>query len=163
MPAGTVKASMRRRAPHATATSASSRRRKMPARGISCTPQRPQRGNRGERKHESSRGRVVAARAEWSTINYAVSSCTFTMLFLGRFVFRDFQKKALEKQGLPSQNGVPHYEAGDDRALEQEAVVTASLNDPVGFSIVDVLSWGSLGHALGFALAVLSNNATIGL
>ena len=114
-------------------------------------------------KGKQARGRVVAARAELSTINYAVSSCTFTMLFLGRFVFRDFQKTSLEKQGLPSQNGMSHYDAGDDRAKEQEPVVEASLNDPVGFSIVDVLSWGSLGHVLGFSLAVLSNNATIGL
>merc|ERR1712054_85910 len=81
------------------------------------------------------------------------------MLFLGRFVFRDFQKKSLEKQGLPQQNGKTHFEAGDGRALEQEGVVTASFGDPEKFGIVDVLSWGSLGHALGFTFAVLYNNS----
>ena len=74
-------------------------------------------------------------------------------------MFRDFQKGALQKQGLPVQNGQTHFDAGDNRAMEQEGVVTASLNDPAGFSIVDVLSWGSLGHALGFAIAVLYNNS----
>ena len=81
------------------------------------------------------------------------------MLLLGRFVFRDFQKTSLSKQGLPVQNGQTHFEAGDDRAQEQEGVVTASFGDPSQFGIVDVLSWGSLGHAIGFTFAVLYNNS----
>ena len=81
------------------------------------------------------------------------------MLFLGRFVFRDFQKSALVKQGLPQQNGQTHFAAGDDRAKEQDGVVTASFGDPAQFGIVEVLSWGSLGHAIGFAFAVLYNNS----
>ena len=116
------------------------------------------RKNTARRHRAPGRAERAVQTKALTPINYAVSGSTFAMLFLGRFVFRDFQKSALQKQGLPVQNGQTHFDAGDLRAAEQEGVVTASLNDPVGFSIVDVLSWGSLGHALGFAIAVLYNN-----
>lgn len=34
----------------------------------------------------------------------------------------------------------------------QEASFALKTNDPAGFNIVDVLAWGSLGHAVGYFL-----------
>ena len=60
-------------------------------------------------------------------------------------------------QGPGVQNGVSHFEAGDVRA--QEAYGVFATGDPAGFTIIDVLAWGSIGHAIGYcALAVSSFN-----
>lgn len=85
-----------------------------------------------------------------------ISLSTGALLALGRFVFLPFQRDNVAKQGLPEQNGVTHFEAGDTRA--QEAVSFLKTNDPAGFTIVDVLAWGALGHAIGFfVLATFTN------
>ncbi|CAN6559150.1 unnamed protein product [Malus baccata var. baccata] len=47
-----------------------------------------------------------------------ISLSTGLSLFLGRFVFFNFQRENVAKQGLPEQNGVTHFEAGDTRAKE---------------------------------------------
>lgn len=60
------------------------------------------------------------------------------------------------RQGLPEQNGVTHFEAGDSRA--QEVTSLMKTNDPAGFTLVDVLAWGALGHAIGFFILATSNN-----
>lgn len=52
-------------------------------------------------------------------------------------------------QGPGSQNGESHFAAGDARAEEAASVFATS--DPAGFTIVDLLMWGSVGHALGYS------------
>ena len=86
-----------------------------------------------------------------------ISACNAGALILGRFVFLDFQRKRIDAQGMPVQNGVTHLDAGDSRA--QEFAGLFATNDPAGFNLVDVLMWGSVGHAVGFlALALNSVN-----
>jgi photosystem I subunit V len=48
-----------------------------------------------------------------SDVNIVIGGSTVAALALGRFVFLPFQRKAAEKAGLPTQNGVTHAEAGD--------------------------------------------------
>jgi len=49
-------------------------------------------------------------------------------------------------------------QAGDKLAAEAEAV--KATGDPAGFNLIDVLAWGSLGHALAYtSLAVQSFSA----
>lgn len=62
----------------------------------------------------------------------------------------------VSRQGLPVQNGVTHFDAGDSRA--QEVTSFLKTNDPAGFTIVDVLAWGALGHAVGFFILATINN-----
>lgn len=45
--------------------------------------------------------------------------------------------------------------------LQDEASFITSTNDPAGFTIVDTLAWGALGHALGFAFLAASSSGTI--
>tara|TARA_B100000768_G_scaffold134631_1_gene125424 strand:+ start:4388 stop:4822 length:435 start_codon:yes stop_codon:yes gene_type:complete len=52
-------------------------------------------------------------------------------------------------QGPGVQNGESHFAAGDSRA--EEAASVFATNDPTGFTIVDLLMWGSVGHALGYS------------
>ena len=52
--------------------------------------------------------------------------------------------------GSPSQNNESHFAAGDARAEEASAVMYT--NDPSGFNIVDLLMWGSVGHAIGYTV-----------
>jgi photosystem I subunit V len=85
-----------------------------------------------------------------------ISLSTGALLFLGRFVFLPFQRDNVARQGLPEQNGQSHYEAGDSRA--QEVVSLLKTNDPAGFTIVDVLAWGALGHAIAFFILATANN-----
>lgn len=49
-----------------------------------------------------------------------------------------------------------HAEAGDSRAAENEGLLKT--NDPAGFTIVDVLGWGALGHAIGFFILAAASN-----
>ncbi|CAH9075634.1 unnamed protein product [Cuscuta epithymum] len=85
-----------------------------------------------------------------------ISLSTGLSLFMGRFVFFDFQRENVAKQGLPEQNGVSHFEAGDTRAKEYLSLLKS--NDPVGFNIVDVLSWGSIGHIIAYSILATSSN-----
>lgn len=97
---------------------------------------------------------VVAPRA-LSDVNIAISGATAASLFLGRFVFFEYQKKAATKAGLPKQNGKTHLEAGD--RLAAESSVVSNSGDPAGFTIPLLLGWGALGHVAGYiALATAS-------
>lgn len=62
----------------------------------------------------------------------------------------------VSRQGLPEQNGVTHFDAGDSRAQEVQSLLKT--NDPAGFTLVDVLAWGALGHAIGFFVLATANN-----
>eukprot|EP00897_Mesotaenium_endlicherianum_P006179 jgi/Mesen1/558/ME000105S10736 len=54
------------------------------------------------------------------------------------------------------QNGVTHFDAGDSRAQEVEGILKT--NDPAGFTIVDTLAWGAIGHAIGFFIVATAFN-----
>uniref|UniRef100_A0A5B6ZPA1 Photosystem I reaction center subunit V, chloroplastic n=1 Tax=Davidia involucrata TaxID=16924 RepID=A0A5B6ZPA1_DAVIN len=84
-----------------------------------------------------------------------ISLSTGLSLFLGRFVFFNFQRENVAKQ-VPEQNGVTHFEAGDTRAKEYVSLLKS--NDPVGFNIVDVLAWGSIGHIVAYYILATSSN-----
>ena len=101
-----------------------------------------------------ARRRSVAARAELSP-SLVISLSTGVSLFLGRFVFFNFQRENVAKQ-VPEQNGKTHFEAGDERAKEFAALLKS--NDPVGFNLVDLLAWGSLGHIVAYYILATSSN-----
>lgn len=65
-----------------------------------------------------------------SDTNLIISGATGLSLALGRFVFLDFQRDNVRRQGLPEQNGIPYAEAGDK--LSEEASFLKSTNDPAG-------------------------------
>ena len=44
--------------------------------------------------------------------------------------------------------------------LATEATFATQSNDPAGFSLVDLMAYGSLGHALGFLLLATSSLGT---
>ncbi|KAL6656226.1 hypothetical protein ACP70R_007052 [Stipagrostis hirtigluma subsp. patula] len=98
--------------------------------------------------------RSVAARAELSP-SLVISLSTGVSLFLGRFVFFNFQRENVAKQ-VPEQNGKTHFDAGDVRAKEYAGLLKS--NDPVGFNLVDVLAWGSLGHIVAYYILATSSN-----
>lgn len=95
-------------------------------------------------------------KAEVLNPSLVISLSTGLSLFLGRFVFFNFQRENVAKQGLPEQNGVTHFEAGDTRAKEYVSLLKS--NDPVGFNIVDVLAWGSIGHIVAYYILATSSN-----
>ncbi|KAH6768149.1 photosystem I subunit G [Perilla frutescens var. frutescens] len=84
-----------------------------------------------------------------------ISLSTGLSLFLGRFVFFNFQRENVAKQ-VPEQNGISHFEAGDVRAKEYVSLLKS--NDPVGFNVVDVLAWGSIGHIVAYYILATSSN-----
>ncbi|KAK9152288.1 hypothetical protein Syun_010597 [Stephania yunnanensis] len=84
-----------------------------------------------------------------------ISLSTGLSLFLGRFVFFNFQRENVAKQ-VPEQNGLTHFDAGDSRAKEYVSLLKS--NDPVGFNIVDVLAWGSIGHIVAYYVLATSSN-----
>ncbi|KAK9803583.1 hypothetical protein WJX72_002138 [[Myrmecia] bisecta] len=86
----------------------------------------------------------------FSDTNIVIGSATALSLALGRFVFLPFQRDNVKRQGLPVQNGDTYPEAGD--RLAQEASFALKTNDPAGFNIIDVMAWGALGHAVGYAV-----------
>lgn len=94
-------------------------------------------------------------RAELSP-SVVISLSTGLSLFLGRFVFFNFQRENVAKQGLPEQNGKSHFDSGDSRAKEYAGLLKS--NDPVGFNIVDVLAWGSIGHVVAYYVLATSSN-----
>ncbi|XP_028752809.1 photosystem I reaction center subunit V, chloroplastic [Neltuma alba] len=98
-------------------------------------------------------GLVVKAELNPSVV---ISLSTGLSLFLGRFVFFNFQRENVAKQGLPEQNGMTHFEAGDTRAKEYVSLLKS--NDPVGFNIVDVLAWGSIGHIVAYYILATTSN-----
>ncbi|KAK9725873.1 hypothetical protein RND81_05G174800 [Saponaria officinalis] len=106
------------------------------------------------RVKNAQRGRMLC-RAELNP-SVVISLSTGLSLFLGRFVFFNFQRENVAKQGLPEQNGVTHFEAGDTRAKEYVSLLKS--NDPVGFNIVDVLAWGSIGHIVAYYILATSSN-----
>ena len=89
-----------------------------------------------------------------------MSTANFTCLALGRWGFLSYQRRSVEKAGLPVQNGQTHFEAGDTRA-EEVSFLTAT-NDPVGFNLIDVLAWGSIGHILGFIILATNSSLSLG-
>ncbi|KAJ3694706.1 hypothetical protein LUZ60_000083 [Juncus effusus] len=99
--------------------------------------------------------RSFAVKAELNP-SLVISLSTGLSLFMGRFVFFNFQRENVAKQGLPTQNGKTHFEAGDTRAKEFAGILKS--NDPVGFNIVDVLSWGSIGHIVAYYILATSSN-----
>ncbi|KAF3453235.1 hypothetical protein FNV43_RR03675 [Rhamnella rubrinervis] len=101
------------------------------------------------------RSSVDVVRAELNA-SLVISLSTGLSLFLGRFVFFNFQRENVAKQGLPEQNGVTHFEAGDTRAKEYVSLLKS--NDPVGFNIVDVLAWGSIGHIVAYYILATTSN-----
>ncbi|KFK35587.1 hypothetical protein AALP_AA4G010200 [Arabis alpina] len=101
------------------------------------------------------RSSSAVVRAELSP-SVVISLSTGLSLFLGRFVFFNFQRENVAKQGLPEQNGKTHFEAGDDRAKEYVSLLKS--NDPIGFNIVDVLAWGSIGHIVAYYILATSSN-----
>lgn len=46
------------------------------------------------------------------------------------------------------------------RRLAEEASFIQQSNDPSGFNVVDLLAYGSLGHALGFLLLACNSLGT---
>lgn len=101
------------------------------------------------------RGNSLVVKAELNP-SLVISLSTGLSLFLGRFVFFNFQRENVAKQGLPEQNGISHFEAGDVRAKEYVSLLKS--NDPVGFNIVDVLAWGSIGHIVAYYILATSSN-----
>ncbi|GMI63827.1 photosystem I subunit G [Hibiscus trionum] len=102
----------------------------------------------------SGAGARLAIKAELSA-QVVISISTALSLFLGRFVFFNFQRENVAKQ-VPEQNGLTHFEAGDTRAKEYVSLLKS--NDPVGFNIVDVLAWGSIGHIVAYYILATSSN-----
>ena len=52
------------------------------------------------------------------------------------------------------QNDVPN---ADLERLSQEASFVLKTNDPSGFNLIDVLAWGSLGHAAAYAILAVNS------
>ncbi|KAI9127038.1 hypothetical protein K1719_001597 [Acacia pycnantha] len=102
------------------------------------------------------RGLVVAE----LNLSVVISLSIGLSLFLGRFVFFNFTRENMAKQ-VPEQNGLTHFEAGDTRAgitRAKEYVSLLKFNDPVGFNIVDVLAWGSVGHIVAYYILATTSN-----
>ncbi|XP_021749257.1 photosystem I reaction center subunit V, chloroplastic-like [Chenopodium quinoa] len=102
----------------------------------------------------SGKRRAMTCRAELNP-SLVISLSTGLSLFLGRFVFFNFQRENMAKQ-VPEQNGMTHFEAGDTRAKEYVSLLKS--NDPVGFNIVDVLAWGSIGHIVAYYILATASN-----
>ncbi|CAO2831377.1 unnamed protein product [Amaranthus hypochondriacus] len=118
---------------------------------------RPMKGNQLSmipKSRTAVSGRSMTCRAEMNP-QLVISLSTGLSLFLGRFVFFNFQRENVAKQ-VPEQNGQTHFEAGDVRAKEYVSLLKS--NDPVGFNIVDVLAWGSIGHIVAYYILATSSN-----
>ena len=81
-----------------------------------------------------------------SDVQLVISGCNGLALALGRFVFLPSIREKTGMQGPGVQNGESHFAAGDARA--EEAASVFATNDPAGFNVVDLLMWGSIGHAV---------------
>ena len=111
--------------------------------------------SRVAKQTRARRGAKTVVRA-YDDVNLVISGANALCLALGRCVFLPYQRAQVERVGAPTQNGQTHFAAGDSRAEEASFIV--STNDPAGFTIVDLLAWGSIGHAVGF-LALASQSA----
>nr|8BCV_G Chain G, Photosystem I reaction center subunit V [Avena sativa] len=111
-------------------------------------------GRASFRPASSPARRSVAARAALEP-SVVISLSTGLSLVLGRFVFFNFQRENVAKQ-VPAQNGKTHFDAGDVRAKEFAGILKS--NDPVGFNIVDVLAWGSIGHIVAYYILATTSN-----
>ena len=81
-------------------------------------------------------------------------------LALGRFFVLPYQRKKVEEAGLPKQNDQTYVEAGDTLAKEANVFGT---QDPAGFTLIDTMAWGSIGHVLGFAALAAKNANDLGI
>jgi len=89
----------------------------------------------------------------------AVSAGTAVMLAVGRFAFLPMHRRDLERSAAtagPKTTGGTYFDS-----LQQEASFITTTNDPAGFTIVDTLAWGALGHALGFAILAATSSGVI--
>jgi photosystem I reaction center subunit V len=57
---------------------------------------------------------------------------------------------------LPFPAGSTYFDS-----LQQEASFITTTNDPAGFTLVDTMAWGALGHALGFAILAATSSGVI--
>jgi photosystem I subunit V len=81
------------------------------------------------------------------------------MLAVGRFAFLPMHRRDLEKSVAvsgPKTTGSTYFDS-----LQQEASFVTTTNDPAGFTIIDTLAWGALGHALGFAILASVSSGVI--
>jgi len=89
----------------------------------------------------------------------AVSASTAALLAVGRFAFLPFQRRtnsaAAEVSG-PKTTGDTYFDS-----LQQDASFITTTNDPAGFTLIDTLAWGALGHAVGFAFLGATSSGVI--
>jgi len=104
---------------------------------------------RVQRRVAAKRVALAPRRQQATAFEPTIVACNAACLAVGRFVALPFFKGSLAKAGRPMQDGKTHFDAGDKRAAEASFVT--STNDPAGFTIVDTMVWGSIGHALGYA------------
>lgn len=89
----------------------------------------------------------------------AVSAGTAAMLAVGRLAFLPFQRRTNSSAATvsgPKTTGDTYFDS-----LQQDASFITTTNDPAGFTIIDTLAWGALGHALGFAILAASSSGTV--
>ena len=110
--------------------------------------------------------------AFFSDTNLVMSGCNIGMLALGRFVFLPAQRRGVEKAGEPSQTltGPGNQPTTNANAggtffdgLAKETQGALQTNDPAGFTIIDTLAWGSLGHVIGMAILAGGSAAAGGI
>ena len=46
-------------------------------------------------------------------------------------------------------------------SLQQDASFITTTNDPAGFTLIDTLAWGALGHAVAFAFLGATSSGVI--
>ncbi|WIA37126.1 hypothetical protein OEZ86_014089 [Tetradesmus obliquus] len=88
-----------------------------------------------------------------------VCSGTAIMLALGRFAFMPLHRRDLQRSATaagPKTTGSTYFDS-----LQQEASFITSTNDPAGFTLIDTMAWGALGHALGFAILAATSSGVI--
>eukprot|EP00878_Enallax_costatus_P040885 GHUV01047291.1.p1 GENE.GHUV01047291.1~~GHUV01047291.1.p1 ORF type:complete len:134 (+),score=36.71 GHUV01047291.1:182-583(+) len=88
-----------------------------------------------------------------------VCSGTAIMLALGRFAFMPLHRRDLRNSAAaagPKTTGDTYFDS-----LQQEASFITSTNDPAGFTLIDTMAWGALGHALGFAFLAATSSGVI--
>eukprot|EP00798_Chlamydomonas_sp_ICE-L_P027168 gene27168-2408_t len=107
-----------------------------------------------------SRATVVKPVAAVETA-FIISASTASMLAVGRFVFLPYQRRtqndAVVTAGAKN-DGSKYFDN-----LQKDASFITTTNDPDGFNLIDVFGWGSLGHAIGFAILAISSLHDIGV
>ena len=96
-----------------------------------------------------------------------VSAINGAMLAIGRFGFLPYQRRQIEKAGLPLQNDVTSLQAGMSEGLATDKLATEAkvfeTKDPAGFTLIDTIAWGSLGHVLAFVVLATKNANDLGI